>query len=82
MITKIASDGFRRRRFSFSYRLVIVGCGVVYQFAVFGEAGAVAGAIPGVLYAIVFEGAAEVGTARCGGSENSYRRFKGVNGKP
>ena len=71
MITKIASDGFRRRRFSFSYRLVIVGCGVVYQFAVFGEAGAVAGAIPGVFGAVIFECAAEVGAAWGGRCEQS-----------
>ena len=59
----------------------IIRRGIIDQLAVLAKARAVAGAIPSVLYAIVFEGAAEMGTSGCGGSENSYRRFKGVNGK-
>ena len=34
-----------------------------------------------MLGAVVFEGAAEVRTSGCGGSENAYRRFKGVDSK-
>ena len=40
----------------------IVGGGVVDPLAVLGKAGAVAGAIPGVLGFVVFEGTAEVRT--------------------
>ena len=61
--------------------LFIIGCGIVDQLALFGETRAVTGAIPRMLGAVVFEGAAEVRTSGCGGSENAYRRFKGVDSK-
>ena len=61
--------------------LFVIGCGVVDKLTVFSKARAVTRAIPGMLGAVVFEGAAEVRTSGCGGSENAYRRFKGVDSK-
>ena len=43
---------------------MIIRRGIVDQFTVFGEARAVAGAIPGVLGFVVFEDATEVWTSR------------------
>ena len=47
--------------------LFIIGCGIVDQLALFGETRAVAGAIPRMLGAVVFEGASEVWTSGRGG---------------
>lgn len=52
---------------------MVIRRGVIYQLAVFGEARAVAGAIPGVLGFVVFEGATEVWTSRCGGCKKPNR---------
>ena len=49
----------------------IIGGGVVDQLAVFTKARAVAGAIPCVLGAVVFESATEVGASWCCGGEKS-----------
>ena len=59
----------------------IIGGRVVDQFAVLGETGAVARAIPGMLGAVVFEGTTEVRASGDGGSQKSHDGFKGVNGK-
>ena len=60
----------------------VVGGGRVFEeFSFFGEARAVAGAIPRMLGTVVFEGAAEVRTSGCGGREKTYRRFKSIDGK-
>ena len=45
----------------------ITRCRVVDQFSVFGKAGAVTGAIPGVFYRIPFQRTAQMGTAFGGG---------------
>ena len=61
--------------------LFVIGCRVVDKLTVLGETRAVAGAIPRMLGAVVFEGAAEVRTSGCGGREKAYRRFKSVDSK-
>ena len=61
--------------------LFIIGCGIVDQLALFGETRAVAGAIPRMLGAVVFEGAAEVWASGCSGGEESDYRIKSVDGK-
>ena len=61
--------------------LFVIGCGVVDKLTVLGEARAVAGAIPRVLGFVVFERATEVRASWRGGGENSYRRFKSIDGK-
>ena len=61
--------------------LFVIGCGVVDELTVLGEARAVAGAIPGMLGAVVFEGAAKMRATGRGGGENTYRRFKSVDSK-
>ena len=62
-------------------KLFVIGGGVIDELTVFRKAGAVAGAIPGVLGAVVFEGTAEVRASGCGGGEKSHYRIKGVDGK-
>ena len=59
----------------------VIGGGVVDQLTVLGEARAVAGAVPSMLGAVVFEGATEMRTSGRGGGKKSYRRVKGVYGK-
>lgn len=66
---------------SLCYGLMIIRRGIVDQLAVFGEAGAVAGAIPRMLGAVVFEGAAEVWASWRSWGEETYRRFKGIDGE-
>ena len=61
--------------------LFVISCRVVDKLTVLGEARAVAGAIPRMLGTVVFEGAAKVRASGCGGRENTYRRFQGVDGK-
>ena len=70
-----------RRKSDDILHLFVIGCRVVDKLTVLGEARAVAGAIPRMLSAVVFEGAAEVRTSGCGGREKAYRRFKGVDSK-
>ena len=60
---------------------MVIRRGVIYQLAVFSEARAVAGAIPGVLDFVVFESATEVWTSRRGGCKKSNGRLKSVEGK-
>ena len=60
---------------------MIIRRGVIYQLAVFGEARAVAGAIPSMLGFVVFEGATEVRTSWCGGCQKPDGRLKSVEGK-
>ena len=59
----------------------IIACGVIDQLALFGEAGAVAWAIPRMLGAVVFQRATEVGTPWRGGGEEPYCGLQGVDGK-
>ena len=65
----------------FASELFVICCRVVYKLSALGEAGAVAGAIPAVLGAVIFKGAAEVGASWCCGSEKSHCGFKGVDGE-
>ena len=60
---------------------MIIRRGIVDQLTVFGEARAVAGTIPGVLGFVVFEGATEVRTSWCSGSEQSDGGLKSVYDK-
>ena len=70
-----------RRKSDDILHLFVIGCRVVDKLTVLGEARAVAGAIPRMLGAVVFEGAAEVRTSGRGGREKAYRRFKSVDSK-
>ena len=70
-----------RRKSDDILHFFVIGCGGVDKLTVFSKARAVAGAIPRMLGAVVFEGAAEVRTSGRGGRENTYRRFKSIDGK-
>ena len=59
----------------------IIRRGIVDQLAVFGEARAVAGAIPRMLGFIVFECATKVWTSWRGGCNKTYGGFKSIYGK-
>ena len=63
------------------YRFAVVCGGVVDEFAVFGKAGAVAGAVPCVLGRIIFECTSEVRTAWHGRGNQSYGSLKSVQQK-
>ena len=59
----------------------ITRCRIVDQRPVFGEAGAVTGAIPGVFDRIPFQCAAQMWTAFGGGRQQADHRLKPVDGQ-
>ena len=61
--------------------LFIISCRVIDQLAMLSESRTVAGAIPGMLNAVVFEGTSEVWASGCSGGEESDYRIKSVDGK-
>ena len=59
----------------------ITGGGIVDEAALLRKPGPVTGAVPCVLPRIPFQRAAHVGTALCGGCEQTCCSFQGVDGQ-